>query len=73
MDFPHFEHTAALGLIEGSGPDSVENPRGKQMASDALCGAYLMCADLGLNVQLIDEPGLARSEFPEAASCRCRA
>ena len=60
----HSEHTGALGLIEGSGAFGVDNPRNPQMASDALCGAYLMCADLGLNAQLIDESRLARSEFP---------
>ena len=65
----HSEHSGALGLLEGSlhAGDGVDNPRNPQMASDALCGAYLMCSELGLNVQFIDEAGFQRSEFAEGS------
>jgi beta-galactosidase len=48
------ENSWALGLMEGSS-DDVANPRNRQMNADALCGAYLICADLGLDVGFIDE------------------
>jgi beta-galactosidase len=63
----HSEHTGALGLIEGSGDPGVENPRNKQMASDALCGAYLLCADLGLTIQFINEDRLVSQGLPKGA------
>jgi beta-galactosidase len=63
----HSENSAALGMIEGSGVSDPANPRNPQMASDALCGAYLLCSDLGLNVRFLSEEQLARSEFAEGS------
>lgn len=43
-----------LSWLEGQG-ENVEEPRNNQMAPDALCGEYLMCADLGLQVGIVYE------------------
>lgn len=48
------ENSWRLSLVEGIGTD-IDNARNAQMVPDALCGAYLMCADLGLDVAFIDE------------------
>lgn len=43
-----------LGDMEGKGYE-VSNPRNRQMGADALCGAYLMFSDSGLDVNIVDE------------------
>ncbi len=43
-----------LGFVEGEGEDR-DNPRNKQMASDAVCGAYCIAQDLGFEVRFIHE------------------
>jgi beta-galactosidase len=35
--------------------DSIDEPRNKNHVLDAVVGSYLMCADLGLEVQFVDE------------------
>ena len=35
--------------------DDIEDPRNKNMVLDALAGCYLLCSDLGLHVQFVDE------------------
>ena len=51
------EASQSLALVEGSG-DNVSNPRNRQMAADAGCGAYLMSRDLGLNAGFVTEMDL---------------
>jgi hypothetical protein len=48
----HSEDTLRLAGVEGEGTDP-RNPRNRQSAADALCGAYLMCSDLGLNIAFV--------------------
>lgn len=57
------EATQLLGLVEGEGED-VTNPRNRQMAADALCGAYLMASDLGYEVGFLDEERLQAEGVP---------
>jgi beta-galactosidase len=52
-----------LGEIEGRGDDRFD-PRNREMAADALCGAYLMCADLGLDIGFINEDRLTSGALP---------
>lgn len=57
------EASHLLGLIEGEG-ETVENPRNRQMASDAVCGAYLLASDLGYEVTFLDEKRLCAGKIP---------
>ncbi len=43
-----------LGLVEGDG-DNTDNPRNRQMASDAVSGAYCLAQDLGFEIRFIHE------------------
>lgn len=60
------QSTAALSAIETS-TDKKEEPRNRQMAADALCGAYLCCSDLGLSVTIIPEEKLWTDSYPQSA------
>jgi len=52
------EATMRLSGLEGRG-DDVNDPRNAQMAADALCGAYLICADLGLSAGFVHADSLS--------------
>lgn len=43
--------------------DDIEDPRNKNMVLDALAGCYLLCSDLGLNVQFVDEKKIQEHEL----------
>lgn len=60
------QNTAALSVIE-TVTDKKEDPRNRQMAADALCGAYLCCSDLGLSVEVIPEEKLWTDCYPQNA------
>jgi len=60
------ESSFALGLVEGKGY-ATDDPRNEQMNADAVAGAYLMCADLGLEIGFIDEQTLRSSGLPAGA------
>lgn len=60
------EASLILAGVEGTGTDP-KNPRNAQSAADAVCGAYLLCADLGLQVRLIDEKGVRQGKLPQNA------
>lgn len=47
------EETLVLDLVEGHGDDPA-NPRNRQKGADAVAGAYLMAADLSLEVAFYD-------------------
>lgn len=61
------ESTMRLNMLEGTGTD-VQNPRNVHMGADALCGAYLMCSDLGLQVGFINEAKLAAGRLPKGST-----
>ena len=58
------EESALLDLVEGEG-DSPQNPRNRQRGADAAAGAYLLAADLSLEVRFYDEARL-RATPPDA-------
>jgi beta-galactosidase len=60
------EASLLSGFIDGE-DDRNENPRNRQMAADALCGAYLMLSDLGREVQFVDERRLREEQLPLSA------
>ncbi|MCI8624499.1 MAG: hypothetical protein HFG26_12690 [Provencibacterium sp.] len=60
------QNTAALCAIETTAEEKRE-PRNRNAASDALCGAYLCCCDLGLSVAVIPEEKLWNDRCPESA------
>ena len=43
--------------------DDIEDPRNKNMVLDALAGCYLLCSDLGLHVQFVDEKKIQEEEL----------
>ncbi len=43
--------------------DDIEDPRNKNMVLDALAGCYLLCSDLGLHVQFIDQKKIQEEEL----------
>ena len=49
------EESALLMNVEGSGGEALENPRNPEAFYDALCGAYLLLADLGHTPGFVDE------------------
>lgn len=59
----HSDASQLLGLVEGEG-DEVENPRNRQMAADAACGAYLMASDLGWEAAFVDERRIREGKIP---------
>ena len=54
-----------LGWRAGEGMDA-KNPRNRNMAADAACGAYLMCSDLGLQPVFVTED-LRERRMPQGA------
>jgi beta-galactosidase GanA len=60
------ETSWAAGDIEGRGED-VKSPRNKQLGSDALNAAYLMAADMNLQVGMVDEQKVINGELPDDA------
>jgi len=52
----------ALDWVQGNGEDH-NNPRNKHMGADAASGAYLMCSDLGLTVNMVNEKILLSDEW----------
>lgn len=59
----HSEPSQILSLVEGEG-DDVRNPRNRQSAADAACGAYLMASDLGWEVSFVDERRIREGKIP---------
>jgi hypothetical protein len=56
----------ALDWVSGSGEDH-KNPRNKHMGADAVAGAYLLCSDLGLTVNMVEEKTLPSGEWQQSA------
>lgn len=61
------QHTKALNIVETEEETDKMSQRNRQMSADALSGAYLMCSDLGLSVQIINEELLATGSYPKEA------
>lgn len=59
------QSTHALCAIE-TGNVEKNAPRNCQMAADALCGAYLLCSDLGLSVSIVSEEQFWVGRYPKA-------
>lgn len=57
------EDAEALTLMDDREPPQPSNPRNPTRTADAVAGAYLLFADLGLEVGFIDEPGLQGSTW----------
>ncbi|RAU98919.1 beta-galactosidase [Paenibacillus sp. YN15] len=57
------ERSWLLGALEGEGDDPA-NPRNKNMYADAMTGAYLMCSDLSVPVEFVNEERLASEGIP---------
>lgn len=55
-----------LGWRAGEGLD-VSNPRNRQMAADAVAGAYLMCSDMGLESVFVMEEDLHTGKLPRGS------
>ena len=60
------ERTWELCQFEARDNDK-RNPRNTSYGPDATAGAYMMLADLGLNVQLCDEERVIRDKLPQDA------
>lgn len=52
------QSTFIINELDAKGGESKENPRNRLMGSDAVCGAYLLCTDLGIKVGFVDEKGI---------------
>lgn len=56
-----------LSQVEARDAAYIDNPRNPYRAIDSVVGAYLMCAELGYSVRMINEEGLRSGKLPEGA------